>query len=73
MKIASTAEIEDLLGLPPLQLKMEAETQAQICRLTCNEWKPKYMWYGHARKARDMMKDPILQMGTDKMTETCIP
>jgi hypothetical protein len=57
MKTAPTAAIEVLLGLPPLHLAMEAEAQAGIYRLSCNEqWKPKTIWYGHAGKIRDMMK-----------------
>jgi len=68
IRMAPTAAIEVLLGLPPLHLKMEAEAQVGIYRLSCNEqWKPRSIWYGHARNIRDMMKEPILQMGTDKM------
>jgi hypothetical protein len=67
MRTAPTATIV-LLGLPPVYLKIEAEAQAGIYRLSCNEqWRPKSLWYGHMSKAQDMMKEPILQMGTDKM------
>jgi hypothetical protein len=37
IRTAPTAVIEVLLGLPPLHLKMEAETQAGIYTLSCNE------------------------------------
>jgi hypothetical protein len=46
---------------------MEAEAQAEIYRFGCNEHKPRSIWYGHARKVTDMMKEPILQMRPDKM------
>jgi hypothetical protein len=37
-------------------------------RLSCNEqWKPKFEGFGHAHMARDMEKEPILQMGSDKI------
>jgi hypothetical protein len=65
---ASTAAIEVLLSLPPLRLKIEAEARVEIYRLSFNEpWKPKSLWYGHTRIAQDMIKEPILQMETDKM------
>jgi hypothetical protein len=68
MNIAPTAAFEILLRLPPLHLEMEAEALAGIYRLSCSEqWKPKTIWYGHADKIRDMMKEPILQMGADKI------
>jgi hypothetical protein len=68
MRTNLTTAIEVVLGLPSLHLKMEAEAQAGIYRLNCNElWKPKSVWYWHASKAQDMMREPILQMGTDKM------
>jgi hypothetical protein len=68
-RAAPTAEIEVLLGLPHLHLKIAAEAQAGIYRLSCNEqWRPKSLWYGHVSKAQDMMREPILQMGTDKIT-----
>jgi hypothetical protein len=38
--------------------------------LSCNEqWRPKSLWYGHMGNARDMKREPILQMGTDKMIQ----
>jgi hypothetical protein len=68
MRIAPTAAIEVLLGLPPLHLKMETEARVGNYRLSCNEqWRPKSLWYGHTSMARDMIKQPVLQMGTDKM------
>jgi hypothetical protein len=67
IRTVPTAAIEVLLGLPPLHFKIEAETRAGIYRLSCNEqWRPKSLWYGHASKALDMMKEPILQMGLTK-------
>jgi hypothetical protein len=42
MRTATTDTIEVPLGLPPLHLNIEAEAQAGIYRLNCNEqWKPK--------------------------------
>jgi hypothetical protein len=68
MRTAPTAAIEVLLGLPPLHFKTEAEAQVGICRLDCNEQrKPKPLWYEHISKSRDMMRESILQMGTDEM------
>jgi ribonuclease HI len=68
MKTNSAATIGVLLGLPPLHLKMEAEAWAGIHKLSCNEQcRSKSLWYGHMSKAPDMMREPILQMGTDKM------
>jgi hypothetical protein len=69
MRTAPTAAIEVFLGLPPLHLKIEAEALAGIYRLSCNEqWRLKSLWCGHMNKAQDMMREPILQMGTDKIT-----
>jgi hypothetical protein len=60
--------MEVLLGLPPLHLKMEAEAKVGNYRLHCNEqWKPKSEGFGHAYTTQDMEKEPILQMGYDKM------
>jgi hypothetical protein len=71
MRTAPTAAIEVLLGLPPLHLKMEAETRVRIYRLSCNElWRPKSLRCGHTSIARDMIKEPVLHMGTDKMIPT---
>jgi hypothetical protein len=42
MKTTPTAAIDVLLGLPLLQVMIEAEALAGICRLMCNkQWKPK--------------------------------
>jgi hypothetical protein len=69
MRTAPNGAIEVLLGLRPLHLKIEAEARAGIYSLSCNEQrKPKPLWYRHTSKSRDMMREPILQMGTDKMT-----
>jgi hypothetical protein len=49
-------------------LQVEAEAMIGNYRLRCNEqWKPKSKGFGHAYMARDMKKEPILQMGSDKM------
>jgi hypothetical protein len=69
MRTAPTAAIEVLLQLTPLHLKTEAEAWPGIYRLACNkQWRPKSLWYGHMSKARDMMKEHILQIGIDKIT-----
>jgi plasmid maintenance system killer protein len=63
---APTTAPEVLLRLPALHLKMEAEDQAAIYRLSCNEqWKLRSIRHEQARNVRDMAKD-ILQMGDDK-------
>jgi hypothetical protein len=68
MRKAPTAALEVLLGLPPLHLQMEAEAKIGNYRLRCNEqWKPKSEGFGHAYMTQDMEKEPILQMGSDKM------
>jgi hypothetical protein len=68
IKTTPTAAMEVLLGLPPLHLQVEAEAMMGSYRLRCNEqWKPKSVGFGHASMARDMEKEPILQMGSDKM------
>jgi hypothetical protein len=66
MKTTPTAAMEVLLGLPPLHVITEAEAQAGIYRLICNQqWRPRSTNYGHAKKAREMEQEPILLMGTD--------
>jgi hypothetical protein len=68
MKMTPTAAMEVLLGLPPLHVMIEAEAQAGIYRLMCNQqWKPKSTDFGHTKKSRDMEHEPILQMGSDMM------
>jgi hypothetical protein len=68
MKTTPTAAMEVLLGLPPLHVVLEAEAQAGICRLMCNQhWRPRSTSYGHAKKSWDMEQEPILLMGTDRM------
>jgi ribonuclease HI len=67
MRTVPIAAIEVLLRLP-LHLKIESEARVGIYRLRCNEqWGPKSLWYGHTSISRDMIKEPILQMGTDKI------
>jgi hypothetical protein len=58
IKIAPTAAMEVLLGLPPLHFQVEAEAMTGSYRLRCNEqWKPKSEGFGHAYTARDMEKN----------------
>jgi hypothetical protein len=68
IKTTPTATMEVLLRLPPLHLQVEAEAMIGSYRLRCNEqWKPKSEGFGHTYMARDMEKEPILQMGSDKI------
>jgi hypothetical protein len=68
IKTAPSAAMEVLLGLPPLHLQVEAESMIGSYRLHCNEqWKHKSEGFGHAHMARDVKKDPILQMVSDKI------
>jgi hypothetical protein len=70
--MSPTAATEVLLGLPPLQPQLEAEDKARVYRLSCNgQWKPKSVGFGNACMTRNMVKDPIIQMGTDD-TEVCL-
>jgi hypothetical protein len=53
---------------PPLHLKTEAEAQAGIYKLMCNDrCNSRSIPYGYICKSWDMIKEPILQMETDKM------
>jgi hypothetical protein len=68
MKTTPTAAMEVLLGLPPLHVVIEAEAQAGIYRLMCNQhWRPTSTNYGQAKTAWDMEQEPILLMGNDRM------
>jgi hypothetical protein len=67
-KTTPTAAMEVLLGIPPLHVVIEAQAQAGIYRLMCNQqWRPRSTNYGHAKKSRDMEQEPIILMGTDRM------
>jgi hypothetical protein len=56
MKTAPTAEMEVLLGLPILNVMIEVEAQAGICRLMHSQQrKPLSINFGHARKSQDMV------------------
>jgi hypothetical protein len=69
MKTTPTAAMEVLLGLPPLHVVIEAEAQAGIYRLMCNQqWRPRSANYGYDKKSRDMEQEPVFLMGTDRMT-----
>jgi hypothetical protein len=73
MKTTPTTAIELLLGHTPLHVTMEAEAQPGIYRLMSNQqWRPRFTNYGHAKKSRDMEQEPILPMGTDRMTPRCV-
>jgi hypothetical protein len=68
MRSAPTAAMEVLLGLPPLHLQMEVEAKVGNYRLRCNgQWRPESEGFGYAYMIQDMKKEPILQMGSDKM------
>jgi hypothetical protein len=55
MKTTPTAAMEVLLGLHFLHVMTEAEVQAQICKLICNQqWKHKSTNFGHAIQSCDM-------------------
>jgi hypothetical protein len=70
IRMAPTAPVEVLLGPPHLHLKTKAEAQAGVYRLSCHgQWKPRSIWYRHAKKVWAMIKKSILQMGTDKMIQ----
>jgi hypothetical protein len=65
MRTAPTAAMEVLLGLSPLHLQVEAEANY---RLRCNDqWKPKSVGFGHEYMTQNMKKEPIVQMGSNKM------
>jgi hypothetical protein len=64
-----TVASEVLLELPPLHLQLEAEAKTGEYRLNCNtQWKPRLDGFGHICIIRNMKKEPILRMGTNKMT-----
>jgi hypothetical protein len=70
MRTVPTSAMEALLGNPPPQLHLQVEVEARVgnYRLRCNhQWKPKSEGFGHAYMIQDMEKEPILQMGADKM------
>jgi hypothetical protein len=59
MKTTPTPAMEVLLGLPPLHVVIEAEAQAGLYRITCNQqWRPRSTNYSHAKKAKDMEQNP---------------
>jgi hypothetical protein len=68
MRMAPTAAMKVLLGLPPLHLQLEAEARIGNYRLHCNgQWKPKSEGFEQAYMTWDIETEPTLQMGTDKM------
>jgi hypothetical protein len=55
MRIAPTAAMEVLLGLPPLHLQVEADAKARNYRLRCSDqWKPKSEGFGHTYMTEGM-------------------
>lgn len=69
IRTAPTAAIEVLLGLPPLQIVIEAEARLGLYRLVCNGlWNHKRISYGHTNFKWDRELDSLLQMNSDKMT-----
>jgi hypothetical protein len=59
MKTTTTAPTEVLLGLPPLHVVIEAEAEAGIYRLMCNQqWRPRCNNYGYTKKLRTWSKNP---------------
>jgi hypothetical protein len=71
MRIAPTAAMEASLDSPPPPpLHRQGEVEAKIgnYRVRCSDQcKPKSEGSGHAYMTQDMEKEPILQMGSDKM------
>jgi hypothetical protein len=67
MKTTPTTAKEVLLGVPPLHVMIEAEAQALICKLMCNQqWKRKSTNFGHTKNSWDMEHEPILQAGSNR-------
>jgi hypothetical protein len=65
-RTAPTAVME-VLGL---HLQVEVEAKVGNYSLHCNkQWKPKSEGFGHTDITQDMESEPILQMGSDKMTQ----
>jgi hypothetical protein len=68
VKTAPTDATEVLLELQLLHLKMETEIQAEIYMLSCNEqWKTRFILYGHTSKVQDVMKELISYVVTNKI------
>jgi hypothetical protein len=73
MRAAQIAAIEDLLGLSPLHLQVEAETKVGNYRLRCSDqWKPKSEGFEHAYMTQDTKKEPSYRWGLTNDTETCL-
>jgi hypothetical protein len=70
MKMAPTAAIEVVLCLLPFRLKTEAEVQAGIEHTgpgALNNGTQDPHCTRHVSKSQNMMKEPILQVGNDKI------
>jgi len=59
MRMTPTAEMEVVLGLPPIHAITEPEAQAEIYRLTCNH-KWTQIHYDHTKKPQDTEHEPNL-------------
>jgi len=61
MKTTPTAA-KVLLELPALHVMVAVGAQGDIYRLTCNQqWRPKSIHFGHAKKSRDMEHDTVIR------------
>lgn len=68
MTMTPTAAMEVLLGLPPLHVMIEVEAQARIYRVMYHQQlRPKSTNFGHSKKYQDVVQEPILQTGYDRM------
>ena len=66
--MTAKAAMEVLLGLSPLHVMIEVEAQAQIYRVMYHQQlRPKSINFGHSKKYQDVVQEPILQMGYDRM------
>jgi hypothetical protein len=68
MKMTPTAAMEVLLGLPPLHVMTEAEAQAGIYMLMCNQqWKSKSTNFGHTKNLGIWSTNPSYRWGCDRI------
>jgi ribonuclease HI len=68
IRTSPTAALEIILEPPPLHLQLEAEARAGIYRLLCSDLlKPGSNKFGHVHISQDMEKEPIIQMGSEKI------
>jgi hypothetical protein len=68
MKPLPTLAIEVLIQLSPLPLQLDAEAREGIYRFYYSDQrKPKSEGFGHVYMTQSMKKEPIIQMGTERM------